>query len=142
MESDGVHATQFQKKPLFQIVSLGQIAITVKSIETAKHFYGTVLGLPHLFDAGPQLSFYQCGELRLMLTVPQALQRDTHNSVLYYRVANLLQAWAHFEQQQVHLEQAPHLIATMPDHALWMGFIRDPEQNLIGLMEERPLVTA
>jgi catechol-2,3-dioxygenase len=40
------------------IQSLGQIAITVKSIEQAKYFYGVVLGLPHLFDAGPQLSFY------------------------------------------------------------------------------------
>jgi predicted enzyme related to lactoylglutathione lyase len=119
------------------IQSLGQIAITVKSIEQAKHFYGVVLGLPHLFDAGPQLSFYQCGEVRLMLSLPQAKEEDTHNSVLYYKVANLEQVWAHFELHQVHIEQAPHMIANMPDHELWMGFIRDTEQNLIGLMEER-----
>jgi len=25
----------------------------------------------------------------------------------------------------------------MPDHELWMVFLRDPDQNLIGLMEER-----
>jgi len=28
----------------------------------------------------------------------------------------------------------------MEDHELWIGFIRDPDGNLIGLMEEKPLV--
>jgi catechol-2,3-dioxygenase len=131
--------TQTQTQTI--IKSLGQIAITVKSIEQAKHFYGVVLGLPHLFDVDPQLSFYQCGEVRLMLTLPHAEARDTHNSVLYYKVANLTQAWAHLEQHQVHIEQAPQMIAKMPDHELWMGFIRDTEQNLIGLMEERSIAS-
>jgi hypothetical protein len=72
-----------------------------------------------------------------MLTLPQAKDDETHNSVLYYKVANVEQAWAHFKQHQVHIEQAPHMIANMSDHELWRGFIRDTEQNLIGLMEER-----
>jgi hypothetical protein len=25
----------------------------------------------------------------------------------------------------------------MPDHELWMGFIRDPDGNLLGVMEEK-----
>jgi hypothetical protein len=27
----------------------------------------------------------------------------------------------------------------MPDHELRIGFIRDPDSNLVGLMEEKPL---
>jgi hypothetical protein len=27
----------------------------------------------------------------------------------------------------------------MEDHELWIGFIRDPDNNLVGLMEEKPL---
>ena len=30
-------------------------------------------------------------------------------------------------------------IAKMPDHELWMGFLRDPDENLIGIMAELPL---
>ena len=33
-------------------------------------------------------------------------------------------------------EAAPHLIARMPDHELWMAFLRDPEGNLFALMAE------
>jgi hypothetical protein len=25
----------------------------------------------------------------------------------------------------------------MPDHELWIGFVRDPDDNLVGLMEEK-----
>jgi len=34
-------------------------------------------------------------------------------------------------------ERAPQLTAKMPDHDLWMAFVRDPDGNLVGLMEER-----
>jgi len=38
-------------------------------------------------------------------------------------------------------EREPGLTAKMPDHDLWMGFVRDPDNNLVGLMEEvRPPV--
>jgi methylmalonyl-CoA/ethylmalonyl-CoA epimerase len=28
------------------------------------------------------------------------------------------------------------MIARMPDHDLWMAFLRDPDRNLLGLMSE------
>ena len=34
-------------------------------------------------------------------------------------------------------ERPPHLVAKMPDHELWMAFFRDPDSNLLALMEER-----
>ena len=34
-------------------------------------------------------------------------------------------------------ERAPQLTAKMPDHELWIGFVRDPDGNLVGLMEEK-----
>ncbi len=34
-------------------------------------------------------------------------------------------------------ERDPQLAARMPDHELWIGFVRDPDGNLIGLMEEK-----
>jgi hypothetical protein len=34
-------------------------------------------------------------------------------------------------------ERAPQLTAKLPDHELWMGFLRDPDGNIVGLMEEK-----
>ena len=34
-------------------------------------------------------------------------------------------------------ERAPQLTAKLPDHELWIGFVRDPDGNLVGLMEEK-----
>ena len=33
----------------------------------------------------------------------------------------------------------PHLIARLPDHELWMVFLRDPDEHLLALMAERRL---
>jgi methylmalonyl-CoA/ethylmalonyl-CoA epimerase len=36
----------------------------------------------------------------------------------------------------VHFDAAPHLLAKLPDHELWMAFFRDPDDNLLALMSE------
>jgi methylmalonyl-CoA/ethylmalonyl-CoA epimerase len=33
----------------------------------------------------------------------------------------------------------PHRIARLVDHELWMTFLHDPDNHLLGLMAERPL---
>ena len=53
-----------------------QIALPVDSVEKAKRFYGDVLGMRHLFDAPPALSFFDCGGVRLMLAGPAAQGED------------------------------------------------------------------
>jgi len=37
----------------------------------------------------------------------------------------------------VSFEQEPELVARMPDHELWMAFLKDPDENMIGLMWEK-----
>jgi len=51
-------------------------------------------------------------------------------------VADIQQAHATISQRGVKCEDAPHMIARMPDHELWMTFFRDSENNLLGLMSE------
>jgi len=31
----------------------------------------------------------------------------------------------------------PELVAQMPDHVLWMTFLRDPDENTLALMWEK-----
>lgn len=57
---------------------------------------------------------------------------------LYFPVKSLERALASFTGRGAHLERDAQHVAALPDHDLWMAFIRDSEGNLLGLMEERP----
>jgi len=52
-----------------------QIAVPVTDIAAATRFYRDVLGMRHLFDAPPQLSFFDCGGVQLMLSGPKPVGR-------------------------------------------------------------------
>ena len=116
---------------------IGQIAITVSDVDTALPFYCDVLGLPFLFRAGPNLAFLMAGSVRLMLSTPQGAGKAGANSTLYFKVTDLAAAHAAIVGRGAANERGPQLTANMPDHALWMAFVRDPDGNLVGLMEER-----
>lgn len=118
-------------------VEIGQIAITVSDVPKATAFYRDVIGLRHLFDAGPNLVFLAAGPVRVMLSTPQGHGAPGANSVLYFKVGNVESAHAAMLAKGAANERAPQLTAKMPDHELWIGFVRDPDGNLVGLMEER-----
>ena len=119
-----------------QITSIGQIAVAVSDIDRAQNFYQDTLGLSFLFAAPPGLAFFDCNGTRLMLTTLNGDIKDHHTSVIYYKVEDLDTAVRHLRSQNIDFEQEPQLVAQMPDHDLWMGFIRDPDSNLIGIMAE------
>jgi methylmalonyl-CoA/ethylmalonyl-CoA epimerase len=119
-----------------QIEKIGQIGINVKDINRAKTFYREVLGMRFLFDGGPKMSFFQCGEVRLMLVIAERAEFDHPASILYYKVANLEATCAELSAKGVRFEQRATLVAPMADHDLWMAFIRDSENNSVGLMSE------
>jgi len=62
--------------------------------------------------------------------------------MVYFRVADLEGAAARLRAQGVELAQAPHLVARMPNHDLWLAFVKDPAGNVLGLMEEKQRVAA
>lgn len=118
------------------IAQIGQIAIAVKDLPGAVAFYRDVLGLPFLFEAPPKLAFFDCAGVRLMLSEPEKPEFDHPASIIYYRVMNMQETVAVLKSRGATFESDPHLIAKMPNHDLWMAFLRDPERNLIGLMSE------
>ena len=114
---------------------IGQIAINVKDLARAVQFYRDVLGMRFLFEV-PNLAFFDCGGVRLMLGKAEKPEFDHPGSVLYYKVADINATFAALKSRDVDLIDEPHLIAKMPDHDLWMVFFRDSEGNTIGLMSE------
>lgn len=117
--------------------SIRQIAITVGDVQASLRFYRDTLGLAFLFEAGPDLAFLDAGGIRLMLSKPQGAGTVGANAVLYFTVTDIVATQAALVARGAVEERAPALAAQMPDHALWIGFLRDPDGNLVGLMEEK-----
>jgi len=116
---------------------IGQIAVVCKNVPRASAFYRDVLGLRHLFDAGPNLSFYDCGGVRLMLTTVERPDDDHPGSMLYYFVGDIDAVYAELSGKGVTFPEKPQMIARMPDHELWLCAFEDSEGNTMGIMEER-----
>jgi len=113
-----------------------QIAVVCKDVTRATAFYRDTLGLPFLFAAGPSLSFFDCGGVRLMLSSDNE-GHDNLASMLYYLVTDIEGTQSDLESKGVSFVEKPHMIAKMPDHELWLSAFKDSEGNLLGLMEEK-----
>jgi len=120
-----------------KLSEIRQIAITVSDVGTALPFYRDVLGLTFLFSPAPSLAFLAAGSVRIMLSTPQGAGTVGHNSIIYFTVTDIAAAHAAIVERGAKNERIPQLAAKMPDHELWTGFVRDPDGNLIGLMEEK-----
>jgi len=122
----------------FALNEIGQIAITISDLDKAVAFYRDILRLKHLFSAPPGLAFFSAGTVRLMLSRSEQEGSEKFSSVLYFKVADIEKAHDILVSRGVKFEAAPHQIAKMPDHELWMAFFRDPDRNLLALMCENP----
>jgi predicted enzyme related to lactoylglutathione lyase len=120
-----------------KIIGIGQVAITVSDIATALPFYRDVLGLQFLFSPAPTLAFLAAGTVRIMLSTPQGAGAVGANSVLYFKTQDIETSFAAIVARGALAERAPQFAAPMQEHNLWIGFVRDPDGNLVGLMEEK-----
>ena len=119
------------------IQNLGQIALTVRDMERSVAFYRDALGLRFLVAPAPTLAFLMIGDVRLMLSAPEGDFVPGGSTVLYLRVADIDAEHEALVGRGVAFIDAPHLIARMPEHELWMCFFRDPDGHTLALMSER-----
>lgn len=118
------------------LTGIGQISVTVRDLDEAVAFYRDSLGLPELFRAGT-MAFLRCGDVRLMLTLPEEADADAPASILYFRVDDLEAAHARLLERDVPFERPPHKVADLGDRELWMAFFRDPDGHLMAIMSDR-----
>jgi len=117
-------------------MQIAQISVTAHDLPRAIAFYRDVLGLPFLFEAPPQMAFFDCGGIRLLVGVPSAEEFDHPGSILYFKVDDIQATHAAFQERGAVFRTAPHLAAKMPDHELWLAFFTDTEGNTLALMSE------
>jgi catechol 2,3-dioxygenase-like lactoylglutathione lyase family enzyme len=112
---------------------VGQISRQVKDIEAARHFFGEVLGLPHLYSFG-DLAFFDCGGVRLFLSQAEGGGGD---SILYFRVEDIRLVHIALASHGVEFVDAPHMIHRHEDGTEeWMTFFKDHEGGMLALMEQ------
>ena len=115
---------------------IGQIAVVVHDVPRAVAFYRDTLGMRFLFDAPPKMAFFDCGGIRLMLSLPEGAEFDHPGSIIYYGVEDIHAAAAALTARGVVFDTAPHIVARLPHADLWMGFFRDPDGNVLAVMSE------
>ncbi len=120
----------------FGLSAIGQIGITVADTDRAIAFYRDVLGMKLLFQV-PGMGFFDCAGVRLMLSIAER-PAEVYSSIVYFKVPDIQGAFESLKTRGAAFEGEPHLIARMPDHDLWMVFLRDPDRNLLALMSEVP----
>ena len=117
--------------------ALGQVLQLVDDVDAGERFYGETLGLRKLYRYG-DLCFFDCAGVRLLVEKSNAQPFTPGSTVLYFRVADIALAYAELKKKGVEFSDAPHLVAQMPDHDLWMAFFFDAAGNTLALMCEAP----
>jgi predicted enzyme related to lactoylglutathione lyase len=118
----------------FCLSAIEQIAINAQDLERAVSFYRDQLGLRHLFTVPPNLAFFDCDGIRLMLSLPAKPEFDHASSIIYFNVADIQAAYATLSERGVKFEEGPTFVADMGTYNLWLASFRDSENNLLALM--------
>jgi catechol 2,3-dioxygenase-like lactoylglutathione lyase family enzyme len=113
---------------------IGQIARHVSDVARAEQWYGTVLGLPHLYTFG-DLAFFDCGGVRLFLSAAEG--EAAEQSCLYFRVPDINQAYDTLAARGIEFRGAPHMIFRHDSGVEeWMAFFDDPDGNPLAIMAQ------
>ena len=117
---------------------VGQIHISVTDIDTSVAFYRDVLGIPLLFQVpGMPMAFFASGDVRLYLGVPERPEFRSR-SVLYFTVTDIDVEYERLRDEHgLSFTGEPHVVHRDAGGELWMTFTSDPDDHLIGLMQQR-----
>lgn len=116
--------------------TVGQLLIPVDDFDRGVAFYRDVLGLPFLFAAPPQMAFFRCGAVRLLVGVTPPGQKAQRGSAIYFRVTDIHGAYAALKQNGVQFSAEPHVVNRTPKSELWLAEFSDPDGNQLALMAE------
>lgn len=117
---------------------IGQIFVNVRDLDRAIAFYRDMLGMTFLFQAPPNMAFFDCGGIRIMLGTADRPEIDHPASIIYYKVDDIERVYDVFSARGVEFIVKPHLVAPMPTYDLWLADFKDSEGNILALMSEVP----
>jgi predicted enzyme related to lactoylglutathione lyase len=116
--------------------TVGQLLVPIGDFEGGVAFYRDVLGLPFLFSAPPQMAFFMCGPVRLLIGVPPPGQAAQRSATIYFRVSDIKKVHATLTGQGVRFQAEPHVVHRTPTTEFWLAEFNDPDDNQLALMSE------
>jgi predicted enzyme related to lactoylglutathione lyase len=119
--------------------TVGQIMIPVENLEEGLKFYRDALGLPFLFSAPPQMAFFQCGAVRLLVGVLPPDVPAQRGSAIYFQVADIKGVFQTLNERGVQFRASPHVVHRTATSELWLAEFRDPDGNQLALMSQTPV---
>ena len=105
--------------------TIAQLLIPVSDFEQGVAYYRDTLGLAHLFSAPPQMAFFDCGGIRLLVGVPTPGHAAGRGSTIYFRVPEIHGAYAALAAKGVQFVAAPHVVHRTPTMELWLSEFTD-----------------
>lgn len=115
---------------------IAQLLIPVDDFEGGIAFYRDTLGIPFLFSAPPQMAFFDCGGVRLLVGVMPPGENAQRGSAIYFRVEDIQAVFSELRSKGVTFRAAPHVVHRMPNSELWLSEFTDPWGNQLALMSE------
>lgn len=115
---------------------IGQLLIPINDFERGVAFYRDILELPFLFAAPPQMAFFRCGSIRLLVGVPPAGQTAQRGSAIYFQVPDIQSVFTSLRERGVQFMAAPHVVNRTPQSELWLAEFTDLDGNQLALMCE------
>lgn len=117
---------------------IAQLLVPVDDFERGVAFYRDVLGIPFLFAAPPQMAFFDCGGVRLLVGALPPGQPAQRGSAIYFQVPDIHAVFASLRGNGVAFKSEPHIVHRTPAAELWLAEFSDPDGNALALMAEMP----
>jgi methylmalonyl-CoA/ethylmalonyl-CoA epimerase len=115
---------------------VGQLLIPIDDFEKGVAFYRDILGLPFLFAAPPQMAFFDCGGVRLLVGVMPPGQNPHRGSAITFQVSDIHAVFSHLKSNGVRFKAEPHVVNRTPKSELWLSEFDDPDGNQLALMSD------
>jgi len=128
-----LHAKEKGMKAPFELGPVGQISREVSDVDRAVEWYRDVLRLPLLGHYG-NLALFDMAGIRLILSGHEN-GNEAGNSIIYFVVDDIDDAYAELRSRGIAFRGAPHLIHRHPDGTEeWMAFFDDVDGSPLALM--------
>ena len=115
---------------------IAQLLIPVEDFDKGVAFYRDVLGIPFLFAAPPQMAFFDCGGVRLLVGVMPPGQKAQRGSAIYFQVPDIQAVFATLKEKGVAFVAPPHVVNRTAKTELWLSEFKDPDGNQLALMSD------
>jgi methylmalonyl-CoA/ethylmalonyl-CoA epimerase len=117
---------------------VAQFMLPVDDFDKGVAFYRDVLGLPFLFAAPPQMAFFNCGGVRLLVGVLPLGHVPQRGSAIYFQVSDIQNIFLSLKEKGVRFTAEPHVVHRTPSSEHWLAEFTDPDGNQLALMSELP----